>query len=134
MRSDVISFLSEVFISSRFSGWILGDLIGPDIRVSTCSFSVMGVSTSLETSSSKNFFFFLLLIVIFQMKSENLCKNEFFEEKICSNICQLMRKKAEKITETIFVKNDRTLLIYNFPASFVLHLKVPRYHKNDFVH
>ena len=67
-RSDKISFLKDVFISSKFSGSILRVLLGPAIKSSDRIFSFTGVSKSPETSSATAFLFWLL-VVFFQVEN-----------------------------------------------------------------
>ena len=52
VKSDMISFLRDAFISSRFSGSTLGTLLGPAIRFSDGVFLAIEASKSPETSSA----------------------------------------------------------------------------------
>ena len=57
VKSVIISLLKDVFISSRFSGSILGFLLGPATRFSVVLFSAMEASKSPEASSATAFLF-----------------------------------------------------------------------------
>ena len=63
VRSDIISFLSEDLISSRFSVSTLGDLLVPATGFRFWLFSGNGVSISVETSSSTDFLFWLSVVI-----------------------------------------------------------------------
>ena len=63
-RSDIISLLKEVIISSKFSGCTLGDLLGLAIRFSGWLFSTIEASNSLETSSATALLFWLLVVIL----------------------------------------------------------------------
>ena len=67
-RSDKISFLKDVYISSKLFGSILRVLLGPAIKSSDGIFSFTEVSKSPETSSATAFLFWLL-VVIFQVEN-----------------------------------------------------------------
>ena len=69
VRSDMISFLNEDLISSRFSVSTLGDLLVPATGFKFWLVSVIGVSISVETNSSTAFIFWLL-VVIFERGGE----------------------------------------------------------------
>ena len=129
VRSDMISFLSDFFISSRLSRWTLGDLQGPAMGFYTCFFSVREVSITLETSSSTASPFWFLVVRIFFSDE----KGKFRQEWI------LRRKdlhwrfpndyyKGWTITWNFYM----TLHIYTFPASFIPYPKIPRCHNNWF--
>ena len=68
VRSDKISFLKDVFISSKFPGSILRVILGPAIKSLHGIFSFTGVSKSPETSSPTVFLFWLL-VVFFQIEN-----------------------------------------------------------------
>ena len=57
VRSDIISFLSDNFISSKLSAEILGDLLVPATGFTLEVFSGREVSISVEISSSAAFLF-----------------------------------------------------------------------------
>ena len=57
VRSDIISFLSDNFISSKLSAETLGDLLVPATGFTLEVFSGRGVSISVEISSSAAFLF-----------------------------------------------------------------------------
>ena len=67
-RSDKLSFLKDVFVSSKYSGSVLRVLLGPAIKSSDGIFSFTWVSKSPETSSAKSFLFWLL-VFIFQVEN-----------------------------------------------------------------
>ena len=67
-KSDIISFLKDVFISFNFSGFVLGDLLELAIRFSAGLFSVIEASKSPDSSSATAFLFWLL-VVNFQLKN-----------------------------------------------------------------
>ena len=67
VRSDMISFLSEDLISSRFSVRTLGDLLVPATGFKFWLVSGIAVSFSVETNSSTAFLYWLL-VVIFREK------------------------------------------------------------------
>ena len=70
VRSDMISFLNEDLISSRFSVSTLGDLLVPVTGFRFWLVSTIGVSISVETNSSTAFLFWLL-VVIFEKEYES---------------------------------------------------------------
>ena len=96
-KSDMISFLSDDFKSSKVSVWSQGDLLVPAMRMSSLEwFSPdSGVPRLAETSSSIAFLFWLLF-VIFREREErySLAKAEFvkskkmhfFNERFCGTI------------------------------------------------
>ena len=69
VRSDMISFLNDDLISSRFSVSTLGDLLVPATGFEFWLASGNGVSISVETNSSTAFLFWLL-VVNFERKKE----------------------------------------------------------------
>ena len=72
VRSNIISHLKDVFTSSKFSGWIRGDLLGPATELSGWLLSPTEDSNSPEASSATAFLF-RLLVVFFQVgKKEGL--------------------------------------------------------------
>ena len=79
VRSDMISFLNEDLISSRFSVSTLGDLLVPATGFKFWLVSSIGVSTSVETNSSTAFLFWLL-VVILERERVFFGKLEFFKE------------------------------------------------------
>ena len=56
-KSDMISFLKDVFISSRFSGSRLRVLLGPATKFSGSQFSATEASNAPETGSATAFLF-----------------------------------------------------------------------------
>ena len=84
VRSDIISFLREDLISSRFSVSTLGDLLVPAAGFKFWLDSGIGVSISVESSSSTSFLFWLL-VVIFRKRGELFFGNsEFFKTNLLS--------------------------------------------------
>ena len=74
VRSDMISFLRDVFISVWLSGSILGTLLELATRFSDGEFSVTEVSKSPETNSATAFLFWLLVVIL-------LLKNRVFGKR-----------------------------------------------------
>ena len=66
VKLDSISFLKDVFISSTFSSWILGDLLVHATRLSGWLLSATEDSISPEANYATTFLFWLLVV--------NLCK------------------------------------------------------------
>ena len=81
VRSDIISFLSDVFISAKPSGSILGILLELATRISGGKFSVIEVSKSPETNSATAFLFWLLVVIFIERERESIFgKVEFFKD------------------------------------------------------
>ena len=74
-RSNMISFLRDVFISVRLSGSILGTLLELATRFADGEFSFMEVSKSPETSSATAFLFWLLVVILVKREREYLWKD-----------------------------------------------------------
>ena len=68
VRSDMIFFLRDVFISVRLSGSILGTLLELATRFSDGEFSVTEVSKSPETNSATACLFWLLVVILLLKK------------------------------------------------------------------
>ena len=73
VKSDMISFLIDVFISPKFSGSTLRVLQGPATRFSGCLLSATEASNSPETNSATAFLFWLL-VVVFRLDNRVLGK------------------------------------------------------------
>ena len=86
VRSDMISFLNEDLISSRFSVSTLGDLLVPATGFKFWLVSGIGVSISVETSSSTASHFWLLVVILERerdcsLENSNSSKKYGFETK-----------------------------------------------------
>ena len=76
-----ICYLSDVFISAKLSGSILGILLELATRVSGGKFSVTEVSKSPETNSATAFLFWLLVVILIERKRDSIFgKVEFFKD------------------------------------------------------
>ena len=87
-KSDMISFLRDVFISIILSGSVLGTLLELATRFSDGEFSVTEVSKSPETISATAFLFWLLVVIFAVRKVDSPAKGEFFEKDFCSTLKQ----------------------------------------------
>ena len=77
VRSDMIPFLNEDLISSRFSVSTLGDLLVPATGFKFWLVSGIGVSISVETNSSTAFLFWLLVVILERERGCSLENSNF---------------------------------------------------------
>ena len=78
-KSDKISFLKDVFISSELSGSGLRILLGQATRLLDELFSATEASSSPETKSATAFLFWLLVVILGREK-EFVGHLKFFKE------------------------------------------------------
>ena len=81
VRSDMISFLNEDLISSRFSVSTLGDLLVPATGFKFWLVSGIGVSISVETNSPTAFLFWLLVVTFERGGEVILWKTRILQRK-----------------------------------------------------